>query len=501
QLTIENPESAEEGRLRFRLQSAAGDEVFVFDVTDARHPELLEGIEVYPAKDGYTVEFESDIDDATKLAVSPLEHLASPDSVQPLGGTWLYHHDGADYIIVAYDPLYEAARDLAGFAEQRGFDVDVVKYSELIDAFNFGLYGPQAIGNFLGFAYANWEKVPLYVLLLGDASYDYKGNYLDWGLPDLLSTLLVDDPSLGDVASDLLLACVDGDDHLPEFVIARLPAHDTDEVLAYLDKLERYYDPGDNFWRREFLFVADDGFESSSLNSQEHVNSTYLVSQLFLSDYDEPEELTVDLLDALNAGKVWVDYTGHGGVDVWAHEHILDYAMITEELRNEGRYPFVSVWTCLNGYFDHGLIAEVIAEGFTLTDGAGAIGIFAPTRVSMGLAGDLLSEALYSTVFDDGERNLGIATFAACSNTIDEGLGIWAESYVLFGDPTLDLALPAPEDVNGSGRVDGVDLIYLCRCMDGADCGMSRYADIDLDGEVDGNDLDLLEGAFGTRAF
>jgi len=501
QLKVENPEGADEGRLRFKVWDDKENEILVFDITDPRHPVLLEDVEIHPAKSGYEIEFESDVDEGTGFVVAAVESLTSPETVQPLSGTWLYHDDGAEYVIVVHDPLHDAAEQLADFSRGCGLDVEVVKYSEIIDAFNFGLYGPLAIKRFLGFVYLGWNSVPAHVLLVGDASYDYKNNYVDWGLNDHLSTLLVDDPALGDVASDLLLACVDGDDHLPEFAIARLPAHTPDEVLAYLDKLEHYYDSGDNFWRKDFLFVADDGFESMSEGLQQYVSSSYRTSQLFISDYGDVEQLTADLMDAMNRGVVWLDYTGHGGVDVWAHEHILDYEMITEGLNNEDRYSFVPVWTCLNGYFDHALINEVIAEGFTLTEGAGSIGMFAPTRVSMGLAGDVLSEAFYSTVFDGGERNLGIAATAACSLAIDDGLGIWAESYVLFGDPTVDLALPIPEDVNGSGRVDGVDLIYLCRNMDGSESEFAKYADIDLDGEVTEDDLDRLGGAFGTRVF
>ena len=501
QIKIENPEGVEEGKLRFAVSDASAQDVVAFDITDPCHPVVLDDIAITPDRASYKVEFESDVSDDTVLALGVISSAPHPAVVKPLGGTWLYDYGGADYLIITHDALLDAADNLAEFHRERGVDVEGVSYSDLIDAFNYGFYGPIAIKNFLSFIYSNWSKVPTFVLLVGDASYDYKDNYGADGLDDFLSTLLVDDNVIGDTASDFLLACVDGDDFLPEFSIARLPAHTASEVSAYIDKLRRYYDSGDNFWRKDFLFVADDGFESSSEKTQEFVKSDYPIMELFISAYDDIDKLKKDLVDAMTKGAVWVDYAGHGGVDVWAHEHILDYQMIVNDIKNSGRYPFIVVWTCLNGYFDHALISEVIAEGFTLTRNAGAIGIFAPTRISLGLAGDLLAADLYSLVFENGERMLGTVATATQARAIDEGLGIWSESYLLFGDPMVELALPIPEDVNGSGRVDGVDLIYLCRHLDGSESDISKYADIDLDGTVTKDDFNLLANAFGTHTF
>lgn len=501
QLKIENPEGANNERLRFTVSGAGSPNIVALDITDPLHPAVLDDLMITPDKTSYKVEFESEVNENTKFALATLNALESPTAVEPLRGTRLYSDSGADYIIIAHDLLVDSLVGLAEFHENRGVEVEIVSYSELIDAFNYGFYGPDAIRNFLEFIYSSWEKVPTSVLLVGDASYDYKDNYGEDGLDDFLSTLLIDDHLIGDTASDFLLACVDGDDHLPEFSIARLPAHTPDEVEAYVDKLRHYYDSGDNFWRKDFLFVADDGFESSSENAQQYVKSDYPITELFISNYDDIEKLKADLKSSMTQGAVWVDYIGHGGVDVWAHEHILDYQMITKEIHNENRYPFIVVWTCLNGYFDHALISEVIAEGFTLTKDLGAIGIFAPTRVSMGLVGDILAEKIYSLAFENGERTLGVITTVATSFGVEEGLGIWAESYLLFGDPLIELALPVPEDVNGSGRVDGIDLIYLCKHLDGSESDIAKYADINLDGAITEDDFERLSASFGTRAF
>jgi hypothetical protein len=57
-------------------------------------------------------------------------------------------------------------------------------------------------------------------------------------------------------------------------------------------------------------------------------------------------------------------------------------------------------------------------------------------------------------------------------------------------------------DVDGDGRVDGVDLVLLARAF-GATRGSSRYerdADLDASGTVDGQDLAILASNFGQTA-
>ena len=67
-------------------------------------------------------------------------------------------------------------------------------------------------------------------------------------------------------------------------------------------------------------------------------------------------DLTDDLKAAINAGALIVNYSGHGSVNIWGTEQIVDnrggvYRSDVGTLANSGMYPFVVNMSCLTGYF------------------------------------------------------------------------------------------------------------------------------------------------------
>ncbi|MFM9709540.1 C25 family cysteine peptidase, partial [Streptomyces galilaeus] len=88
---------------------------------------------------------------------------------------------------------------------------------------------PQAIKDFLAYAYHSWSSPSVrYVLLLGDASYDPK-NYLGTGTKDWLPGYPVVTSYIQTV-SDPAYASVNGNDILPDLAIGRLPAASVTEA-------------------------------------------------------------------------------------------------------------------------------------------------------------------------------------------------------------------------------------------------------------------------------
>ena len=74
-----------------------------------------------------------------------------------------------------------------------------------------GESSPEAIRDFLSYAYHEWKPPsPRYVLLLGDANYDFK-DYSQLGVANPVPPLMVRTSYLWTV-SDPTLAAVNGDD-------------------------------------------------------------------------------------------------------------------------------------------------------------------------------------------------------------------------------------------------------------------------------------------------
>jgi len=119
-----------------------------------------------------------------------------------------------------------------------------------MNEFNYGLYKPEAIRDFLSYAYHNWEKAPRYLVLAGEGTFDYRNNqgYND----NLVPAILVETP-YGLFASDNRYADVDGDDGVPDMAVGRLPVMTSEELDAVISKITAYETAGGNRAKRILL--------------------------------------------------------------------------------------------------------------------------------------------------------------------------------------------------------------------------------------------------------
>ena len=75
-------------------------------------------------------------------------------------------HNGADYIIITHNNFIHDVQPLVDFRSQQGLRTKVVDVENIYDAFNHGILNPNAIREFLKYAYYNWQPpAPTYVLL------------------------------------------------------------------------------------------------------------------------------------------------------------------------------------------------------------------------------------------------------------------------------------------------------------------------------------------------
>ena len=161
---------------------------------------------------------------------------------------------GAEYVIITHRDFADAARRLAAWRSSRqGMSAVVVEVEAVYDRFSGGLVDPAALRNFLAWALQNWQPAPLFVLLLGDGTYDYKNNSNtsrgNWIPP-------FED---GDSTYDEWYVRVLGQDVFPDMAIGRIPVQTAAAAQVVVEKLIDYeskplYGP----WRNRALVVADD---------------------------------------------------------------------------------------------------------------------------------------------------------------------------------------------------------------------------------------------------
>lgn len=447
------------GTATYTLTGFTGTPSFLLEITDPLQPVLLTHAG-FDASHG-TLAFS---DSRPVGAV-----YAAFAAAQPLTPT-LYHPPtdiltsttGADEIIIVPAAFYTATLPLADRRRQEGLRVQIVAVEHLYVLFNGGHFHPRAIRDFLTYAYGHWPgPPPAYVLLVGDGHFNFKGyNPAVYGefqpnwIPPYLDFI---DPDQGEVAVDSRYAAIFSDDPMPAMAVGRLPVDSLTELDAVIAKLLAYDRDPSATWLRRALFVSDNSpdpagdFDAVIARLIDHLPSGLLRQHLSLTTTCGPPSIqpsicaltaTRTLTQTWSAGIALLTYSGHGAVHRWAHEPLLTNQQLASLQPSPG-LPFVISLDCLDGYFmmppgypglhNPRSLAEI---ALTLPE-RGAIAYFAPS--GLGTTDDELQIALamYDALFRQGEQRLGPITQAG-RRASDTHL---AQTYTLFGDPAMTLAL------------------------------------------------------------
>ena len=450
---------AQEDILRFKLTGlerylveASGfsqSAIELFDITQPECPVRLLNADILPGGGNYTVIF-SDLGSTNEkeyLILTNDKKLSPYSIIEDTLSNLHSVQNQADYIIITHADFEESVLPLAQWRQDNGLEVKVVDIQDIYDEFNFGIFNPEAIKTFLGYAYNYWLIPPHYILLVGDASYDYK-DYLGWGNNNFVPTV--------DVETDMMLApsdnwfvCVEGEDNLPDMAIGRLPVSTAEELGFIINKIIDYESGlGAAGWNENIMLVADDD-EAIFETMQDELEENYIwpsfdVNKIYLSQYLSSALCHQDIIDGINGGALIVNYAGHGAEPIWADELILTSSDI-DLLNNYQMYPAVLAMTCLNTYFHYPYPwFYVISETFLKAENKGVIGFWSPSGLTSTSEHSILENGFYSAVFDDDIRILGDAIKEAESYLYEnlppaEDL---LKTIILLGDPALELALP-----------------------------------------------------------
>jgi len=385
----------------------------------------------------------------------------------------------ADYLIVTHTSLREGVLPLAEYHRSQGMKVAVIDIEDIYDEFHWGIPNPIALKDFFSWAHDNWESPrPRFVLLAGDASWDWKNstvsdaNYADWtyrpgevwSFVKNSSTPYAEEASAnkrnlvptwgyrsreGHAASDNWLVSVAGDDIYADFAVGRIPVATTEEMKAVAEKIIAYdAHPGKGEWRKRLLFITNEnkGFQRSSDSSSEFFSDMgFEVEKV----YPNPEEAnnerhTRRLLDLFDRGLLMVQFLGHGGRYIWRtgppdlkKNHDLFTLEDLDRLIPNTKLPVVISLTCYSAPFDHPT-ADSIGEKFLRMPDKGAVAVFAASWRNSP------SSVMGKTVMDEMIRP-GI-TIGEAVNEAKRKLRnpILVETYNLLGDPAMHLAV-APE--------------------------------------------------------
>ncbi len=163
----------------------------------------------------------------------------------------------------------------------------VVTTQQIFNEFGSGSSDPVAIRDFVKMYYDKYgnstaDKLK-YLLLFGDASYDYKDRLADNTsfVPAWENNFSLD--PLATYASDDFFGFLDDNEDINsgavtnylDIGIGRVPAKNADEAKNFVDKVEAYFDPKSfGPWRNSLTFIADDEDQNLHLQDAELITNT-----------------------------------------------------------------------------------------------------------------------------------------------------------------------------------------------------------------------------------
>ncbi|MDY6991265.1 MAG: C25 family cysteine peptidase [Pseudomonadota bacterium] len=439
------------GRTPIRISDIRQPEnMLVYDIT---HPNQVAEIinfkiEETAEKKTYNLLFEDDVPEQKRYLILLDRKTHKPRQMAPWQPTRLKSkRQGADYILITAEEFRSAVEPLGTLRRQQGLRAKIVSVEAIYNEFNHGIYSPLAIKAFLKYAYEHWQApAPTYVFLVGDASISYnkRGSFKNNRVPTYLSY----DSGDGLTPDDSWFVSLDDEDILPDMLVGRIPGNSYEMVTQLVNKIVGF-EQSTRKSAREILLIADseEHFENLNENLATFVPAEFSFDKIYLNDYFEGverdqretkiDEATEDIIASMNEGILVSNYIGHGVVDRWSASKGLFKAENVHVLANQEQLFFALMLTCINGYFVGG--RESLAEEFILAEG-GSIAAFAPSNVSYAWEDRILSEEIFTVLFEQNNRELGTITTQAKIEAFGRGTSENViKMFTLFGDPATQL--------------------------------------------------------------
>ncbi len=451
--------------------SDAGEGDIIWDITS---PQAVEN-QAYNLNSGNIVRFKAYSENLKEYVIFRGNDFPAPMHNKKISPQNLHGLPTPELLIITHPLFASEAERLAEFRRQHdNLTVAVVPTEEIYNEFSSGKQDVSAIRDFIRFLYLRSdENAPLrYVLLFGDASYDFKRkdetntnfvpvyqsrnslhNVLSYSSDDYFGFMDADEGEWPETTSS--------NPHDLEIAVGRLPVKSKAEANILVDKLT-YYSSNTNTlgeWRNKIAFIADDGDQNKHQYQSDFladfIDNTYHnlnASRVFIDAYPQDADKNIQspavrqrINDHIQKGVLIMDYIGHGGETAWANEQILDLDMI-KKWNNYNNMPLILSATCEFGRYDDPQRSSG-AEVALLNPEGGAIALFTTTRPVFPNTIIYLNKAFYESAFFpiDGQMPRLGDIFRKTKNV---GVsGNTNRNFSLLGDPSMRLAYPQKDIV------------------------------------------------------
>jgi len=393
----------------------------------------------------------------------------------------------ANMVIVCHPNFLSEAERLATFhqeSETNPLSVHIVTPQQIYNEFSSGAQDISAIRDFMRMFYnrsISWEDYPRYLLLFGDASYDYKDrlpentNYVPTyeSVQSLSPTITY--------ASDDYFGLLDPDEgawtstDALDVGIGRFVARTIEDARVLVDKIYRYEQLGtpeldaaalaacadgtatitSPDWRNRIAFMADDEDNNLHLNQADQLANLidtmypeYNLTKIYFDAYVQEStpggqrypEANATMNAEVQRGALIFNYTGHGGELGLALERVLGISDINSWTNYSNLLVFVTATCEFTRYDDPSRISA--GEIVHLNPNGGGIALFSTSRLVYSSPNFTLNRNFFLKL--QTEQPWGPPTMGDIirMTKVASGGGINNRNFSLFGDPAQRLASP-----------------------------------------------------------
>lgn len=440
----------------------------------------VKAIDVQSSRSDWYFQFAAD---SLRSFVAFNGNLMQPAFAEKVNNQNLHSLRNIDYVMVSHPEFLEAADELAAFhTEKSGLSVKVVTPSQIYNEFSSGIQDVSAIRNFLRMLYDESApgKEPKFLLLFGDASYDYKDiNPKNTNFVPTYQTLQSTHPVFS-ICADDYFALMDEDEGNDfankgslDLGVGRMPVTSLQQAKEMVAKVKRYAGKENlGNWRNEIYLFGDDQDGNVHLNDCEFFsgiieseNLTHNIKKVYSDAYKQVAvgnghrypDVSKEFNNAFNDGALVVNYSGHGGEVGLGHEILIDVPQINSWKAKNGMPLFITA-TCGFSRFDD-LERTSAGELTLLNPEGGAIALFTTVRLVYSYPNRELNSNFYRKNAFKYKKGTDAALgsfFMRTKNATQMSTN--NRSFTLLGDPALELAFPEHKvittEINGNTNFD-----------------------------------------------
>ncbi|MCH5246366.1 MAG: type IX secretion system sortase PorU, partial [Muribaculaceae bacterium] len=413
-----------------------------------------------------TVEIVLAKDEASALiAFNPEATFPAPEYVGTVENQDLHSIATPDMVIITLKNLLPQAEKIAALHKQyQGYDVAVIDQEEIFNEFSSGARSVDGYRRFMKMLYDRDRSKLKYLLLLGPASFDNRGLYID--ATDNLMTYPAERPDHACntsvcYTSDGFFGMLDDGFQLSNITtrtlnvpVGRIPTSDVTKIEAYINKIGNYFEeaPIDGSYNKAFILTCD-GDENSHLlqgnalsNIINKADGAVNVVKGFMALYKNtngvPKTLKKIYAEEFARGQGFFVYAGHGGSGGLGQLlSVLDVPKLTF-----GASPLVMLLSCEANVFD--TESNDITREFLFTK-AGPANVIAAGRSIYQSCNIIYGEAIARNYYNTGAACVGDVFIRAHNQTSSEGDSQRKNNlcFDLMGDPALPIYRPVDKVV------------------------------------------------------